>query len=313
MGKKAVIAIGGNSLIRDNQVQIPEQMQAARDTCKHIAGLIEAGYDVVITHGNGPQVGFMLLRSELARPTVHPVPLDTLGADTQGAIGYWLQQALANEFRLRGIRKTAATVITQVVVDRDDPAFQHPTKPIGPFYSKEDAQKRMQEDGWIMMEDAGRGWRRVVPSPQPREIVELPAIRHLVENGFVVIGVGGGGIPVVRNERGELEGVAAVIDKDRASALLAVGMEADIMIISTAVEKVSLNYRKPNQIDLDRLSVDEARKYLAEGHFAPGSMGPKVEAAIYFLERGGKEVIITDPDHLELAVSSKAGTHITPD
>jgi carbamate kinase len=312
MSKKAVIAIGGNSLIRDNQVDIPQQMAAARDTCKHIAGLIEAGYDVVITHGNGPQVGFMLLRSELARPTVHPVPLDTLGADTQGAIGYWLQQALTNEFKLRRINRTAATVITQVVVDRDDPAFQHPTKPIGPFYSKEDAERRMREDGWIMVEDAGRGWRRVVPSPQPREIVELPAIRHLVENGFIVVGVGGGGIPVIWNDRGELEGVAAVIDKDRASALLAVGMEADVMIISTAVEKVALNYRKPNQVDLDHMTLDEAKRYLAEGHFAAGSMGPKVEAAIYFLERGGKEVIITDPDHLELAVHSKAGTHITP-
>jgi len=267
---------------------------------------------VVITHGNGPQVGFILLRSELASHVLHTVPLDSCGADTQGAIGYMIQQSLYNEFLKRGMRKQAVTVVTQVVVDKDDPAFQNPTKPIGPFYTEEEAKRLAAERGWVVKDDAGRGWRRVVPSPIPQEIVEQEAIKALIEQGFVVIGVGGGGIPVVRQEDGSLRGVEAVIDKDYASSLLASGIGADLFLISTAVEKVALNYGQPNQVWLDRMTVAEAKRYLAEGHFPPGSMGPKIEAIIQFLERGGKEAIITSPENIERALAGETGTRIVP-
>ncbi|HEY58090.1 MAG TPA: carbamate kinase [Anaerolineae bacterium] len=309
----AVVAVGGNTLIRDpKRVTVPDQYEAARETMRHIAEMIAAGWDVVITHGNGPQVGFILRRSELAAHELHPVPLDSCGADTQGAIGYMFQKALFNEFKRRGMDKLAATVVTQVLVDRNDPAFQHPTKPIGSFMDEATARQRMAE-GWHVMEDAGRGWRRVVPSPIPKRIIELEAIRTLVGQGFVVIAVGGGGIPVVENERGELEGVEAVIDKDYASALLAVSLQADLFLISTAVEKVALNFGQPNQRWLDRVTVAEAERYLAEGHFKPGSMKPKVEAILWYLKRVFQgQALITSPERIPLALEGKTGTRFVP-
>ncbi len=316
MGKLAVLAIGGNSLIKDKQHEtVEDQYKAVCETAKHIVGMVEQGFDVVVTHGNGPQVGFILRRSEIAHEVagMHPVPLVNCGADTQGAIGYQIQQALDNEFFKRGINKKAATVVTQVVVDKNDPAFKNPSKPIGTFYTKEQAEKLKKEHpDWVIINDAGRGYRRVVPSPMPKEIVEQPAIELLVKNGFSVVGVGGGGIPVIRNENGELEGIDAVIDKDNASSLLAVNIKADIFIISTAVEKVYLNYNKPNQKALDKMTVAEAKKYIEEGHFAKGSMLPKIQAVIRFLEAGGKEAIITNPESLERALKGETGTHIYP-
>jgi len=313
MGGLVVVAIGGNSLIKDKEHQtVEDQYQAVAETCAHLAGLIEAGYDLVITHGNGPQVGFVLLRSELASGVLHRVPLDSCGADTQGAIGYHIQRALANEFRRRGIAKSVATVITQVVVERDDPAFTRPSKPIGPFYDREKAERFRAERGWTVVEDAGRGYRRVVASPVPREIVEEDAIRTLAGAGFVVVAVGGGGIPVTRTAEGMLVGAAAVIDKDLATGLLASRIGARYLIISTAIDRVALNFGKPDQRWLDRMTVEEARRYLAEGHFAPGSMKPKVETAIRFLEEGGGWVIITSPESIVEAVRGKRGTTIVP-
>ncbi len=312
MAKVAIVAIGGNSLIKDKDHQtVPDQFAATRETCVHIADMIEQGWEVVITHGNGPQVGFILLRSELASHVLHTVPLDSCGADTQGAIGYMIQQSLGNEFQKRDIQKPIVTVVTQVVVDKGDPAFENPTKPIGPFYNETRAKKYSDEEGWHIMDDAGRGWRRVVPSPIPIRIVEQEAIKALIDQGFVVIGVGGGGIPVVE-EDGSLRGVEAVIDKDYASGLLATGINADLFLISTAVERVALNYGKPNQVDLDRMTLSEAKNYLQEGHFPPGSMGPKIKAVIKFLEEGGKEALITSPENLARALRGETGTRITP-
>ena len=313
MRELVVIAIGGNSLIKDaRHMTVYDQYKACGETSEHIAGIVEAGYRVLVTHGNGPQVGFILLRSELAREVLHEVPLDTCGADTQGAIGYQIAQTLGNELRRRGIEKTVAAVVTQAVVDADDPGFRDPSKPIGPFYSEESARERQETQGWIMKQDAARGWRRVVPSPEPLEIIEEPAIRGLLEQEVIVVAVGGGGIPVIRKRNGDLEGVAAVIDKDLATCLLATNLGADILVVSTAVDKVALDFGQPTQRDLDRMTVAEARRYLARGHFPPGSMGPKIEAAIDFLERGGQRVIITRPRHLEEAIRGHAGTHIVP-
>jgi carbamate kinase len=310
----AVVAVGGNSLITDAKHQtVPDQIRAARKTCRHIVGMIEKGWDVVVTHGNGPQVGFILRRSELSRHELHDVPLDSCGADTQGAIGYDIQQSLYNEFRLRGIAKQAVTVVTQVLVDRNDPSFKNPSKPIGSFMDEPTATDRRKSDGWDVVEDAGRGWRRVVASPLPKEIIERDAIKSLIAQGFTVIAVGGGGIPVVENEQHELVGVAAVIDKDHASALLANSIDADLLVISTAVEKVALNYNKPNQQWLDRLTLPEAKRYLAEGHFAKGSMGPKIEAIIWYLERGGKQALITNPENIARALEGATGTRISRD
>jgi carbamate kinase len=310
-GRVAVVAIGGNSLIKDKQHRtVPDQYEAAHETCVHIAGMIEQGWNVAIGHGNGPQVGFILRRSELARHELHEVPLDFCGADTQGAIGYMLQQNLYNEFRRRGIQKRAVTVVTQVLVDKDDPAFQNPTKPIGSFLDESEARHRAETAGWNVVEDAGRGWRRVVPSPLPKRVIERDAVRELLDAGFVVITVGGGGIPVVEGEDGRLVGTAAVIDKDFASSLLARSIGADLLLISTAVEKVSLNYGKPNQVDLDQMTVAEAKQYMKEGHFAPGSMLPKIQAIIWFLEAGGKEAIITNPEKIGGALIGETGTRI---
>lgn len=310
--KLAVVAVGGNSLIKDkNHQTIPDQYAAAAESMSHIAGMIEAGWDVLVTHGNGPQVGFILRRAELALHELHMVALDYCGADTQGAIGYMFQRALYNEFRARGIRKDAVTVVTQVLVDRKDPAFQKPSKPIGSFMDQAQAEEHRKADGWSVVEDAGRGWRRVVPSPDPKKVIEAPAIQRLVEAGFVVICVGGGGIPVIADEHGDLQGIEAVIDKDFGGALLASAVKADLFLITTAVEKVAIHFNKPDQRWLDRMTLAEARQYLAEGHFAKGSMGPKIEAIIRYLESGGQEALITNPANIERALQGKTGTRIT--
>jgi len=311
MSRLAVVAVGGNSLIKDKDHQsIPDQYAAGVESMAHVAGMIEAGWDVVVTHGNGPQVGFILRRAELSLHELHPVPLDYCGADTQGAIGYMFQRALHNEFRRRRIEKSAVTVVTQVLVDRNDPAFQKPSKPIGSFMEEAAAQQHRQRDQWAVVEDAGRGWRRVVASPIPKRIVEEAAIRSLIEAGFVVISTGGGGIPVVEDEHGDLTGVEAVIDKDFAGSLLASSLKADLFLISTAVEKVALSYNKPEQRWLDRMTLAEAQGYLQEGHFAKGSMEPKIRAIINYLERGGKEALITDPENIERALRGETGTRI---
>jgi len=242
---------------------------------------------------------------------LHTVPLDSCVAETQGTIGYMIQQCLHNEFSRRGIGKHVVTVVTQVLVDKNDPAFQNPTKPIGPFYDEEEAQRYRDERGWDMREDAGRGWRRVVPSPMPLRIIEHDAVRTLVNQGVVVVAVGGGGIPVTE-EDGKLKGIAAVIDKDYASSLIAISIKADLLLVSTAVEKVALNFGKPNQKLVDRMTLKEAKKYYEDGHFPPGSMGPKIQAIINFLERGGKEAIITNPENIERALLGETGTRILP-
>ncbi len=310
---RMVVAIGGNSLIRDAwHKSVEDQYQAVKETDHHIGGLVADGWEIVISHGNGPQVGFILRRSELARHELHEVPLEICVADTQGSIGYMLAQNLLNDFRARGIRREVAAVVTQVEVDPDDPAFEHPSKPIGSFLSEEEAKQRRDEEGWVVVEDADRGWRRVVPSPDPKRIVEIEAIRTLLDAGFVVVAVGGGGIPVVRDEGGDLRGVAAVIDKDLASALLAREVGADLLLISTGVEKVALRFGTPDQEWIDEMTLEEAKGYLEEGaHFAEGSMAPKIRAVIRFLEAGGRTAIITDPENLERAVAGETGTRIT--
>jgi len=297
-----LVAIGGNSLIKDS-----EHME-------HIAGLVAAGNRIVISHGNGPQVGFILMRSELAREHLHTVPLESCVADTQGAIGYQITQTLGNELRKRGIEQPLAAVITQVVVDADDPAFDEPTKPIGPWLAIDEAQEHQREDGWLVtrLRSGDKGWRRVVASPQPLRIVEEEVVRTLVDNGILVIAAGGGGIPVTATAEDQLTGCAAVIDKDSVSSLLASHLGADVMIISTNVEKVALNFGTADERRLDRLTVAEARRHLADGQFPAGSMGPKIEAAVRFLEAGGKRVVITMPDQLEEAVAGRTGTHIVP-
>ena len=312
----AVVAIGGNSLIKDNRTAIPDQYAAVKETSVHIADMIEAGWDVAIGHGNGPQVGFLLRRSEIAAKAegMPEIPLDWLGADTQGGIGYALSQTLQNEMKRRKIDKSIATVITQVLVDQNDDAFRHPTKPIGGFLDEATAKHRAETEGWSVVEDAGRGWRRVVPSPIPIEIIELKSVEKLIHAGHVVVTVGGGGIPVVRNSEGYLEGTAAVIDKDYASSLLARKIHADMFVISTAVEKIAINFGKPDQKWLDRMTLSEAKKYLAEGtHFAKGSMAPKIQAIIWFLEAGGKEAIVTNPENIGRALKGETGTHIVQD
>ncbi len=312
--QRVVVAIGGNSLITDPEHQtVEDQYLAAAETDHHIANLVAHGCEVVITHGNGPQIGFILRRSELARNELHEVPLDVCGADTQGAIGYLLQQNLVGDFRRLGIAKEAVTVVTQVEVDPDDPAFRLPSKPIGSFLTAQEAETRARMDGWEVVEDAGRGWRRVVASPLPMRIVEIEAIRFLLDGGFVVIACGGGGIPVVSDGAGNLRGVPAVIDKDRASALLAREIAADLLLISTSVERVALDFGTPDQRWVDHLTLDEAKRRLAEGrHFRPGSMAPKIEAVVDFLEGGGSQAIITSPDQIDRALAGHTGTRITP-
>lgn len=310
MGKTAVIAVGGNSLIKSKEKQeIEHQMEAVEDTANHIVDMVEKGYCVVITHGNGPQVGFGLLRSEMAKDVAPRVPLAVCGAETQGSIGYMIQQKLHNALMEKGIDKKVATVVTQVEVDPMDSAFKNPTKPIGPFYTAAEAQEK-KKLGWDLVEDSGRGFRRVVPSPLPRHIVERDIIKSMVDNDFLVVAVGGGGIPVVPEKGNQLKGVPAVIDKDFASSLLAKELEADLFVISTGVDRVYLNFNQPSEIGLDEMTLEEAKKFLEEGHFPPGSMKPKIEAAIAFLENGGKEVLITSPECLAEAMEGKAGTRI---
>jgi carbamate kinase len=315
--KVAVVAIGGNSLIKDKQHQsVEDQYEASKETTYHIADMIEAGWDVAIGHGNGPQVGFILRRSEIAHKAegMHEVPLDVCGADSQGAIGYALQQTLQNWLFQRKINKNVATVITQVLVDREDPAFKNPTKPIGGFMDEAEAKRRERDMNWSIVEDAGRGWRRVVASPQPKEVVELDTVKALINAGVIVITVGGGGIPVIDTGNGDYGGVAAVIDKDFASSLLARQINADLFLISTAVEKVALNYGKPDEKWLDKLTLAEAKQYLAEGkHFAKGSMAPKIQAIIWYLENGGKQALITNPENIGRALKGETGTWITQD
>ncbi len=305
----AVLAIGGNSLIKDkDHIALSSQYQAIQETSKYVSELIAEGMNLVITHGNGPQVGFIYRRGEIARHELPLIPLDICGADTQGAIGYMIQMALLNDFRKMGIPKKVVAVVTKTLVDRDDPSFSHPTKPIGSFMTEAEALRHQKESGWQVMEDAGRGFRRVVPSPLPKEIIELDVIKLLVESGLVVIAAGGGGIPVVRNEKGDLEGVEAVIDKDFGSSLLARHLGAETFIISTSVDAVYLNFGKENQKPIREATLFEAKQYLKEGHFKPGSMKPKIEAIIQFLEGGGRKAIITSPENLLKAVRGESGT-----
>ena len=314
MGKLAVIAIGGNSLIKDKaHLEVSDQYDAICETVEYIVDIIQEGYDVVITHGNGPQVGFIMRRSEIAEEVehMHPVPLVSCDADTQGALGYQIQQALHNEFVKRGIEKSAVTVVTQVEVDPKDPAFDNPSKPIGVFYNEMQLMHiRSSHPDWIMTMDAGRGYRRVVPSPMPMDIIEIDAIENLANSGFTVIAVGGGGIPIVE-EDGKYMGINAVIDKDHASGMLATKLKADVFIISTAVDNVCINYGKPDEGKISEISIDEIRKLKDEGHFAPGSMLPKIEAAIKYIENGGTKAIITSPENLLKSIKGKAGTIIT--
>jgi carbamate kinase len=311
MAKTAVVAVGGNALITDkNKPGVEHQIEAVKETAKHIADMVAQGWDVVVTHGNGPQVGFILRRNELAEQEVHTTPLDVIGADTQGSIGYMMQQALGNSFRKMGITKSVATIVTQTVVDRHDPAFNKPEKGIGGFMS-EDRARLFEAEGWTVAEDAGRGWRRMIASPDPIRIVEQDAIQDLVGKGVMVIAVGGGGIPVYEDENGDLHGTRAVIDKDRATSLLASNINADLLLISTAVEKVALNFNTPDEKWLDKMTLAEAKQYMAEGHFKPGSMKPKIEAIITFLEKGGEKALITDPPNIVRALNGETGTWIT--
>jgi carbamate kinase len=307
----AVLAIGGNSLIKDKaHTALSSQYESVKETSKYIAELIAQNLSIVITHGNGPQVGFIYRRGELARHELPLIPLDICGADTQGAIGFMIQEALMNDFRRMGISKKIVALVTKTLVDRNDPSFHHPTKPIGSFMSEQEALRNKEEFGWEVMEDAGRGFRRVVPSPIPREIIEVDAIRLLLGEGYAVIAAGGGGIPVIRNEKGDLQGVEAVIDKDFGSSLLARNLGADTFIISTAIDAVYLNFGKENQKIVREATLPEMKQYLSEGHFMPGSMKPKIEAIIQFLEGGGKKAIITNPENLLKAVRGESGTMI---
>jgi carbamate kinase len=311
--KTMLLAVGGNSLIRAGEKgTVAEQLANARRTSAEIVGLIRAGYRLVITHGNGPQVGAALLRSERAASQVPGHPLDVCDASTQGEIGYLLQQSLVNELSRAGLQVPVVTVLTQCVVSADDRAMQHPSKPIGPFYSRADAEERRRQFGWQIVEDAARGYRRIVPSPDPIEIVELEVIRDLVEDGVLVIACGGGGIPVTRSN-GALQGVEAVIDKDRASALLAASLSVDLFAISTDTDYVYLDYKKPAQRPLTYVTAAELEEYAKAGHFPPGNMGPKVESVLRFLRQGGKEAVITSYEYLTRAVAGLAGTHILAD
>jgi carbamate kinase len=314
--RMVIVALGGNVLIRENEKgTAAEQWRHAEEICRQVFPLIERDYNMVLTHGNGPQVGNLLIKNERAADIVPEMPLDICGADSQGEMGYMIQQALLNELRSHNLRRFVVTMITQVLVDKGDPAFQKPTKPVGPFFSRERAEQLMRSQEWKMIEDSGRGWRRVVPSPEPKRIIQKDMIRLLAEAGHIVVACGGGGIPIMKGADDRYIGVEAVIDKDRASSLLAANIAADMLIILTRVPKVALNFGKPDQKDLDRVTLSEAKRYLDEGHFAPGSMRPKIEAAIDFLASpteslfNGREVIITDPEHLAEALDGKHGTH----
>ncbi|MGB7339525.1 MAG: carbamate kinase [Phototrophicaceae bacterium] len=312
--KLAIVAIGGNSLITDaDHSDVPHQWDAVRETSEHLAQMVANGWHIVITHGNGPQVGYAMRRSEIAqREGIHGAPLDSLVADTQGSIGYMIQQAMDNSLRRLGINRTCATIVTQIRVDADDPDFENPSKPVGGFMDEAEAMQRRDQDGWHVMEDAGRGWRRLVPSPLPQAIQEINAIQALMLSGYVVIAGGGGGIPVIRTDVGSLRGVEAVIDKDRASSLLAQQLRADLLLISTGVEKVALDFGTPNQRDLDTITLQQANDYMSNGQFPKGSMLPKIEAAVAFVRNGGPQAIITNPENLTRALIGETGTRIIP-
>jgi carbamate kinase len=311
--KTILVAVGGNSLIRAGEKgTIAEQLANARRTAEEIVSLCASGYRIVLTHGNGPQVGASLLRSERGASEIPGQPLDVCGACTQGEIGYLLEQSLETELAHSGMHIPVVTLLTQSVVSPDDPAMQQPEKPVGPFYSKADAEARERQFGWAIVEDASRGYRRVVPSPDPIEIIELEVIRDLVEHNVIVIACGGGGIPVIWKD-GALQGVEAVIDKDRASALLAAQLGVNLFVISTEADFVYLDFKKPSQRPLTAVIADDLRRYFLQGHFPPGNMGPKVESVLRFLRRGGKEAIITSVEHLGESVAGMAGTHIFPD
>jgi carbamate kinase len=309
MGPLAVVAVGGNALVRGQDASVDAARAALAETADHLATMVEAGWALVITHGNGPQVGFGLLRSEAAARVAPRLPLDVIGAETQGSIGYLLQQALDGALARRGLARPVATVVTRVVVDPADPSFARPTKPVGPFYRAFEADALRQTHGWAMVEDAGRGWRRVVPSPVPLEIVEAPVVRALVDDGIIVIAAGGGGIPVARREA-RYEGVEAVVDKDAASAILAQGLRARLLVFTTAVEQVALDFGTPAQRTIARMTADEARRHLADGQFPPGSMGPKIQAAIHFVESGGEAAVITSAQAVGDALRERAGTRV---
>ena len=309
----AIIAIGGNALMKTGeQGTITQQFANSRDTCDKLILLVEMGYKIIITHGNGPQVGFALRRHENSRKDIPPYPLGVCVAETVGSMGYMLQQTMQNTVKKNGLKVDTVTIITQVVVDKNDPSFQKPTKPIGQFFSKEDIDVKVQNENWDIVEDSGRGWRRVVPSPKPIRIVEKDTIGHLLEKGKIVIACGGGGLPVIELDGGILDGVEAVIDKDYASSKLAQQLNLDEFIILTSVDKVSINFGKPDEVQLDSMTLAQAKQYFSEGQFPPGSMGPKIEAAIEFLENGGKKVIITSPELIVEAIKGEAGTVILP-
>lgn len=310
---KIVIALGGNALQEGKGPATAEaQLAVVEKTCNYIADIVEAGYCVVIAHGNGPQVGRIVLQNENSTDITPAMPFDVCGAMSQGMIGYHIQQALKKVFSARGINKDVVTVVTQVVVDENDPAFKNPTKPIGPFYTKEVAESLSREKGYVVKEDAGRGYRRVVASPIPVSIAELNAVKCLVDNDFVVVTVGGGGIPVIKNSAGNLEGVAAVIDKDLASERLGEDLDVDTLLILTAVERACINFGKSDETPLDNITVTQARQYMSEGHFAPGSMLPKIDAAVRFAEsKSGRKAIITSLDKAADALKGTSGTTIT--
>ena len=310
--EKIVIALGGNALQEAGKPATAEsQLEVVEKTSEYIADIIEKGYNVVLAHGNGPQVGRIVIQNEFAASETPAMPFDVCGAMSQGYIGYHMQQGLEKVLRARGIKKRVVTVVTQVVVDKDDPKFKNPSKPIGPFYNEAQAKAIAAEKGYTMKEDAGRGWRRVVASPMPVEIVELDAVKCLIDGGFIAVTVGGGGIPVIRDENGNLVGTAAVIDKDLASEKLAEDIDADALVILTAVENVCVNFNKPDEKRLSTMTVDEAKAYIAEGQFAPGSMLPKVEAAIKFaMSKPGRKALITSLDKAVEALEGKAGTTV---
>jgi carbamate kinase len=312
--KTAVVALGGNAIIKKGEEDsIARQFRNTRESLRGIVGLIRDGYNLAITHGNGPQVGNAILRVELARGKTPILPLGICVADTEGGMGYMIEQSLQNRLEKEGIKRDVVTIVTQVIVDKDDPSIKEPTKFIGQFYTRKEARKFAKERDWVVKEDRGKMWRRVVPSPMPLEIVEKKTIKNLVEKGVIVVAAGGGGIPVYMQKNGTLEGMDAVIDKDRASAILARDIGAELLVILTEVEKVALNFGTLLQIDLDKMTLEEAKKYQKERHFPPGSMGPKIEAAITFLESGGKEVIITSIPEAYDAVKKKiAGTRVVP-
>jgi carbamate kinase len=309
--KVALVAFGGNALLAENQRGLQEeQIKNAQRAAQLMVHIVRKGYELIIVHGNGPQVGNLLLQMEEAVNKIPPYTLDVCDAMTEGSMGFMLERAITNELRRRSLDKEVATVISQVVVDKDDPAFAHPTKPVGPFYPKFRAQALAREKKWVMVEDAGRGYRKVVPSPKPIDVVPKRIIRDLVEAGRIVIAAGGGGIPVIINGRGLYEGVEAVIDKDYAASLIAREARVDLFIILTAIERVFLNFKKPDQREIPVMTVEEARKHLDDGQFPPGSMGPKIRAAADYIDAGGREVLITKDTHLKAALIQRSGTRI---